>query len=135
MRTIIAGFRLLLSRTPGKNFFYLPIESTGFGLGHHLIKALCKFMEGIFGISARLFGGMPTEKLLCVKYDSFFAQVLRFTTATLSTLSGEQGRAQQRLNIHSCHSSIDRGKNEFAITNRGISGKFFQINRNYAATD
>ena len=78
MRTIIVVFRLLLSRAPGgKNFPYLPIEPTRFGLGHHLIKALCKFMEGIFGISARLFGGMPTEKPLCVKYNGFFFQILR----------------------------------------------------------
>jgi hypothetical protein len=91
MRTIIAVFRLLLSRAPGgKNFSYLPIEPTRFGLGHQLIKALCKFMEGIFWISARLFGEMPTEKLLCVKYDGFFAQLPRRATAAPSPSNIEQ---------------------------------------------
>jgi len=91
MRTIIVVFRLLLSRAPGgKNFSYLPIEPTRFGLGHHLIKPLRKFMEAVFRISARLFGGMPTEKLLCVKYDGFFAQFSRPTRAAPSPSNIEQ---------------------------------------------
>ena len=94
MRTIIVVFRLLLSRAPGgKNFSYLPIEPTRFGLGHHLIKPLRKFMEAVFRISARLFGGMPTEKLLCVKYDGFFFQLPRRATAAPSPSRVERGSA------------------------------------------